>query len=135
MKNEIKVPSLGESISEATIGQILAPTGTIVKPDAEVLELETDKVNQVLYAPQGGKVNLTVKSGDVVKIGQIIGTIESTAVLPDMQSVKAETPSSSVPSSPPLAPSTKETPQAVQQEKPVGEAIRYTRDAFLADLE
>ena len=63
MKYEIKVPSLGESIAEATIGQILAPTGSIVKADAELLELETDKVNQVLYAPQAGRVQLTVKIG------------------------------------------------------------------------
>ena len=57
MSIEIKVPSLGESISEATIGQILQPSGNIVAQDAEILELETDKVNQVLYAPAAGKAN------------------------------------------------------------------------------
>ena len=77
MKKEITIPSLGESISEATIGQILSPTGTVVKMDDEILELETDKVNQVLYAPQEGRVSLSVKTGETVKIGQTIGWILS----------------------------------------------------------
>jgi len=76
MSIPIKVPSLGESVVEATIGAILKPTGTIVKQDEELLELETDKVNQVLYAPAAGKVSLNVKTGDVVKVGQSIGSVD-----------------------------------------------------------
>ena len=79
MKKEIRVPSMGESISEATIGQILVPEGSIVKADAEILELETDKVNQVLYAPQAGRVHFIVKTGDHVKIGEAVGEIEPAA--------------------------------------------------------
>ena len=66
---------MGESIVEATIGVILKPSGSVVKRDDEVLELETDKVNQVVYAPAGGTVSLSVKSGDVVKVGQVIGRV------------------------------------------------------------
>jgi 2-oxoglutarate dehydrogenase E2 component (dihydrolipoamide succinyltransferase) len=76
MSIPIKVPSLGESVVEATVGQVLKPTGSIVAQDAELLELETDKVNQVLYAPAAGKVTLNVKSGDLVKVGQTIGTVD-----------------------------------------------------------
>lgn len=76
MKNEIKIPAMGESISTVIIGQVLAPTGTLVKADAEILELETDKVNQILYAPQSGKVSLNVQAGDTATIGQVIGFIE-----------------------------------------------------------
>lgn len=76
MKEEIKVPPLGESISEATIAAILKPAGSAVKMDEELIELATDKVNQVLYAPQAGVFNPTVKEDDVVKIGQVIGIIE-----------------------------------------------------------
>lgn len=75
MDIEIKVPSMGESIVEATIGAILKPSGSVVKRDEEILELETDKVNQVVYAPAGGTVTLAVKSGDVVKVGQMIGKV------------------------------------------------------------
>jgi len=66
---------MGESIVEATIGAILKPSGSVVKRDDEILELETDKVNQVVYAPTGGTVALTVKTGDVVKVGQVIGKV------------------------------------------------------------
>lgn len=78
MKMEIKVPSMGESITEATVGAILKPTGSTVKMDEEVVELETDKVNQVLYAPAVGTISLFIKSGDTVKIGQVIGEVEAT---------------------------------------------------------
>jgi 2-oxoglutarate dehydrogenase E2 component (dihydrolipoamide succinyltransferase) len=79
MKSEIKVPAVGESISEATIGLVIKPTGSHVRIDDELLELETDKVNQVLYAPQEGEVTLHVKQGDTVKIGQVIGFIDTAA--------------------------------------------------------
>lgn len=132
MKNEIKVPSLGESISEATIGQILAPTGTHVQVDDEVLELETDKVNQVLYAPQAGKIVLNVKTGETVKIGQTIGIIE---ILTETVS-KEEVPIANLPkeSSAPLTSSEEvpslSTPPVNLTEK----GIRYTKENFLADL-
>ena len=128
MKNEIKVPSLGESISEATIGQILAPTGTIVKADSEVLELETDKVNQVIYAPQEGRVNLDVKPGDTVKIGQTIGTIQPVAV-GDVGTMESSLP-------PPVQKTTasKAGEPSVLPSSVQGSPIRYTKDAFLADL-
>lgn len=76
MKMEIKVPPAGESISEATVSQILKANGTYVKVDEEIIELETDKVNQVINSPGEGILNLTVQVNDVVKIGQVIGTIE-----------------------------------------------------------
>ena len=75
MSIEIKVPPMGESISEATIGAFLKANGSEVKTDDELLELETDKVNQVLYAAQSGVVNWKVKLGETVKIGQVIGSI------------------------------------------------------------
>lgn len=76
MKQEIKVPSMGESISEATISAILKPPGSVVQMDDELLELATDKVNQVLYAPQTGIFMPTVKEEDVVNIGQVVGYID-----------------------------------------------------------
>lgn len=79
MKVDIKVPKMGESIVEATIGTILKPSGSLVRADEELLEIETEKVNQVLPAPAAGKVQLNVKSGDVVKVDQVIGTIDTDA--------------------------------------------------------
>lgn len=76
MKVDIKIPSLGESIVEATIATILKPTGSLVAEGEEILELETDKVNQVLYAPKAGVLYLNVEKETVVKIGQVIGYVE-----------------------------------------------------------
>src|SRR5580700_7177957 len=77
MKAEIKIPALGESITEAVVSQILKSSGSFVKRDEELLELETDKVNRVLHAPQNGTLTLHVKKDDVVKIGQLIGFVDT----------------------------------------------------------
>ncbi|MGK5593812.1 MAG: 2-oxoglutarate dehydrogenase complex dihydrolipoyllysine-residue succinyltransferase [Parachlamydiaceae bacterium] len=76
MKKEIVVPRMGESISEATIGTLLKQSGTWVQADDELLELETDKVNQVIYAPTSGTITWQVKTDDTVRIGDTIGYIE-----------------------------------------------------------
>jgi len=73
---------MGESISEATISRIIKASGSIVRRDEEVVELETDKVNQVLYAPQAGGLSLSVKVGDTVKIGQVVGTVDTDVAVP-----------------------------------------------------
>lgn len=77
MKTEIKVPQMGESISEVTIGEILKNNGSYVKIDEEVLEIETDKVNQALFAPASGVLEIKVKTGDVVSVGELIGFVDS----------------------------------------------------------
>ena len=77
MKVDITIPSLGESVNEAIIGTILKTSGSQVKIDEEILELETDKVNQVLYAPGTGQLTLNVKQEDRVKIGQVIGYVDT----------------------------------------------------------
>lgn len=89
MKIDIKVPAMGESISEATVSALLKPNGTVVTADAEILELETDKLNQMLFAPQAGELMLTIKVGDTVTIGQVIGFIE-TDVKAAVKEVKPE---------------------------------------------
>jgi len=82
MKVEIKVPAMGESITEATVGAILKPSGSHVNMDEEVVELETDKVNQVLHAPNSGVLTLSVKVDETVKIGQVIGYVDSEGATP-----------------------------------------------------
>ncbi|MFI5334059.1 MAG: 2-oxoglutarate dehydrogenase complex dihydrolipoyllysine-residue succinyltransferase [Chlamydiales bacterium] len=82
MKKEIKVPPLGESVSEGVVSNILKPNGAYVRADEEILELETDKVNQVLYAPATGVLSLGVSINQSVKTGDIIGSIETEAKEP-----------------------------------------------------
>ena len=79
MRQEIKIPQMGESVTEATIGSILKSGGSSVQEGDELIELETEKVNQVLYAPCAGVVSWSVKSGDTVKIGDSIGFVDSSA--------------------------------------------------------
>lgn len=82
MNVEIKVPSMGESILEATVGALIKQNGDFVAVDEELLELETDKVNQVLYAPSAGVVTWKVSVDDVVKVGQVIGYVDSSKTAP-----------------------------------------------------
>ncbi|MFN0065776.1 MAG: dihydrolipoyllysine-residue succinyltransferase [Chlamydiales bacterium] len=77
MKSEIKVPAMGESITEAHVGAILKPSGAYVQANEEILELETEKVNQSLYAPEAGEVSWQVEEGAVVRIGDVVGFVDS----------------------------------------------------------
>lgn len=77
MKVDVQIPKMGESILEATIGTLLKVTGSLVQAEEEILEIETDKVNQVLTAPAAGILTLNVKTGDRVKVDQVIGSIET----------------------------------------------------------
>ena len=77
MEVELKIPEIGESITVVTIGKIFKKNGDIVTVDEELLELETDKLNQVLYAPIEGRVIFRVKEGDIAKIGDVVATFEA----------------------------------------------------------
>ena len=102
MNVEIKVPPLGESVAEARIGNLLKSSGTSVRADEEIVELETEKVNQVLYAPAAGILRFTVKVGDTVRPGQTIGVIETGAPAspPPPAEKKADAPKPASPAAP-----------------------------------
>lgn len=138
MKNEIKVPSMGESISEATVGNIIKPSGSLVAMDDEILELETDKVNQVLYAQQAGLVTLTVQPEDVVKIGQVIGFIEAGEGKGSGQKEKAAAKEIKAEPSP-TPPSSTSLAAGAESIVPIKEAapqasVRLTKEAWLEEL-
>ncbi len=77
MSSEVKVPTLGESVSEATIGQWLKQPGDAVAADEAIASLETDKVAIDVTAPQAGVMGQhIVKEGDTVTVGALIATIE-----------------------------------------------------------
>lgn len=77
MSTEIKVPTLGESISEATLGQWLKQPGEAVAADEAVASLETDKVAIEVTAPVAGVMGAhAVKEGDTVGVGAVLGSIE-----------------------------------------------------------
>ncbi len=80
MATEIRVPTLGESVTEATIGQWFKKVGDTVAADEPVVELETDKVTIEVPAPAAGVLEQIVANpGDTVNVGALIGAIGSGA--------------------------------------------------------
>ncbi len=78
MSTEVKVPVLGESISEATLGQWLKKPGDAVALDEPIASLETDKVAVEVGAPAAGIMGAyTVQEGDTVNVGAVIASIEA----------------------------------------------------------
>ncbi|UIJ45948.1 2-oxoglutarate dehydrogenase complex dihydrolipoyllysine-residue succinyltransferase [Sphingomonas cannabina] len=78
MATEIKVPTLGESITEATLGEWLKQPGDPVKADEPVASLETDKVSVEVPSPVDGVMGAHgVKVGDTVAVGATIGVVEA----------------------------------------------------------
>jgi len=76
MSTEIRVPTLGESVSEATIGKWFKKPGDAVKADEPLLELETDKVTLEVNAPAAGVLaEIVAKDGESVGVGALLGTI------------------------------------------------------------
>jgi 2-oxoglutarate dehydrogenase E2 component (dihydrolipoamide succinyltransferase) len=78
---EIRVPSLGESVTEATIGRWFKKAGEAVTADEPVVELETDKVTIEVPAPAGGVLSeIVVQNGETVAVGALLGQITGGAV-------------------------------------------------------
>ena len=77
MATDVKVPTLGESITEATLGQWLKKPGDAVKADEPIASLETDKVAVEVPSPVAGVIGeLVVNEGDTVNVGAVIARIE-----------------------------------------------------------
>ena len=112
MATEIRVPTLGESVSEATIGRWFKKAGDTVKADEPVCELETDKVTLEVNAPAGGVLSeITVKDGETVTPGAILGQISAAGAAPAAKPApKAEQPKAEQPK----AEAAKPGPSAVQ---------------------
>ena len=76
MSNQILVPALGESVTEATVAKWLKSEGDRVNADEAIVELETDKVNVEVPAPSSGVIEkIAIKEGQTVNVGTLLGTI------------------------------------------------------------
>ena len=76
MSNQILVPALGESVTEATVAKWLKSEGDRVNADEAIVELETDKVNVEVPAPSSGVIEkISIKEGQTVNVGTLLGTI------------------------------------------------------------
>ncbi|MGO9769546.1 MAG: biotin/lipoyl-containing protein, partial [Roseiarcus sp.] len=96
MAIDIRVPTLGESISEATVGKWFKQRGDAVKADEPLVELETDKVTLEVNAPAAGVLTeIAAETGQTVAIGALLGGLAVAA------------PASGAPASPAPAPAAK----------------------------
>jgi len=78
MATEIRVPTLGESVSEATVGKWFKKVGDAIAADEPLVELETDKVTvEVPAASAGTLAEITVKEGETVNVGALLGSISA----------------------------------------------------------
>ncbi|MBI3407072.1 MAG: 2-oxoglutarate dehydrogenase complex dihydrolipoyllysine-residue succinyltransferase [Planctomycetes bacterium] len=77
MAIDVKVPSVGESITEGTIARWLKKDGATVRLDEPILELETEKATQEIPAPAAGVLRISVGEGKTVAIGAVVATIEA----------------------------------------------------------
>ncbi|GHC74185.1 2-oxoglutarate dehydrogenase complex dihydrolipoyllysine-residue succinyltransferase [Limoniibacter endophyticus] len=76
MATEIRVPTLGESVTEATIGKWFKKTGDAINADEPIVELETDKVTIEVPAPAAGTLSeITAQEGDTVEVNALLGMI------------------------------------------------------------
>ena len=101
MKLEVKIPSVGESVTQGIVSSWLKAEGDYVEEGGDLLELETDKANVTVPAPATGVVSITVKPGTEVTIGQVVGYIETDAARPAAPSPKPAPAAKTVPASAP----------------------------------
>jgi 2-oxoglutarate dehydrogenase E2 component (dihydrolipoamide succinyltransferase) len=93
MAIEIRVPTLGESITEATVGKWLKKAGEAVRADEPLVELETDKVTLEVNAPGAGVLSeIAAETGETVSIGALLGQLSGGASAPAAAPAKAEAP-------------------------------------------
>jgi 2-oxoglutarate dehydrogenase E2 component (dihydrolipoamide succinyltransferase) len=74
---EIKVPTIGESITEVTLVKWVKKEGDLVSRDEVIAEFESEKATFELNAEQPGKLSIKAKEGDVLKIGDVVATIDT----------------------------------------------------------
>jgi 2-oxoglutarate dehydrogenase E2 component (dihydrolipoamide succinyltransferase) len=128
---EIKVPTLGESVSEATVGQWFKSEGEAVQRDEPLVELETDKVTIEVPAPVAGKLeSIVVKDGDTVEVGALLGTLaegEGGATAP------AASPPAAAPA--PAEPKAEEKPAAATEMPPAPSAAKLMEEKGISPAE
>src|SRR3954470_14201583 len=82
MAVEIKVPAVGESVTEGILSRWLKKDGEAVRADEPVVEMETDKATQEVVAPAAGTLRVVVPEGTTVQVGAVIGRVEEGAAAP-----------------------------------------------------
>jgi len=122
MVTEIKVPALGESITEATVAKWMKAVGEAVAADEPLVELETDKVTLEINAPAAGVLSdIAAPEGSEVEVGALLGVIGDGAGKVKKAAAKPAEVTPPAPASPPPPAAVPVGPEAV---KPLSPAVR-----------
>ncbi len=131
MATEIRVPTLGESVTEATVGKWFKKAGDAIAADEPIVELETDKVTVEVPAPAAGVLaEIAVAEGETVGVGALLGSITAGAgaAAPKKEEPKAAAPKAAEPAKPAAA----AAPAAKTEMPPSPAAARVLAEAGVA---
>lgn len=92
MKVDVLVPSIGESITEATVGNWLKEDKAFVDQDEVICELESEKATVEIVAEEAGVLNIKVAEGEIIKIGAVIASIDTDAQAPEKDKSEEKSP-------------------------------------------
>ncbi len=92
MAFELKIPEIGESITEGLLVEWTFNDGDVVAVDDQVLVLETDKITMTVTTEHGGQLSILVAAGETVTVGQIVARIDESVSLPTSNSKKETDP-------------------------------------------
>jgi 2-oxoglutarate dehydrogenase E2 component (dihydrolipoamide succinyltransferase) len=121
---EIRVPTLGESVTEATIGKWFKQPGDLVAADEPLVELETEKVTIEVPAPAAGVLSeIVAKDGETVAIGALLGQIDQGAGAGAAASKSAE-PEKATPPPKAVSPPAPQAPKAAAATIPLAPSVR-----------
>ncbi len=127
MSREVKVPSVGESVTEALLVQWLKNDGDTVKTDDPLFVIETDKITLEVTADTDGELKIKVKEGETVSIGTVVAVIETSKEHQKETSKKEQEPEKDTPTVP--QPSEKmEMPDQIQKTEPDKKIIPENRE-------
>jgi 2-oxoglutarate dehydrogenase E2 component (dihydrolipoamide succinyltransferase) len=122
---EIRVPTLGESVTEATIGRWFKKAGDAVAVDEPLVELETDKVTIEVPAPSAGTLSeIAAKDGETVAVGALLGQIKDGAAGAAAKPAAAPAKAAPPPPPPPAGPAPTLTAKAPPTDAPLAPSVR-----------
>src|SRR5277367_6371331 len=122
---EIRVPTLGESVTEATIGRWFKKAGDTVAVDEPLVELETDKVTIEVPAPSAGTLGeITAKDGETVAVGALLGQINDGAAAAPKPAAPAKVNAAPAVAPPPAATTPAAAPRAPPADAPLAPSVR-----------
>ncbi|MCC8981936.1 2-oxoglutarate dehydrogenase complex dihydrolipoyllysine-residue succinyltransferase [Bradyrhizobium acaciae] len=122
---EIRVPTLGESVTEATIGRWFKKAGEAVAVDEPLVELETDKVTIEVPAPVAGTLGeIIAKDGETVAVGALLGQINDGAVAAKPAAAAAAAPAKAAAPAAPAAAPAPAAPKVPPSDAPLAPSVR-----------